>query len=121
MKPLLLLLSLLPASVLPLQAQKPLSFAYRLKADARTSAGVFDTAGALIRTLWSNRSESAGAHSAAWDGTDDLGASIGVASTKYQIRVLTSNVTYTWDGVVGTTEGCWDKCTNGWHGVSYQA
>ena len=80
----------------------PLQFRFRLDNDYSTSAGAFDASGALVRTLWSNRRYDAGFHDATWDGRDDDGRAV-PADADYEIRVLTHNVIYTWDGVIGNT------------------
>ncbi len=75
-------------------------FSFTLESDATTSAGVFAN-GALIKTLWSNVHYSSGSHTATWDGTLDDGA---IAPTgSYAIKVLSNNVKYTWEGVIGNT------------------
>lgn len=104
-------------------AQKPqrsadLFFSYTLQSNARTSAGVFDSGGALIRTLWSNRAEVAGTHSGVWDGRDDSGAEASRNSI-WTVKVLKSNVSYRWDGVIGNTEAAWTTSTNIWDGLAY--
>jgi hypothetical protein len=77
-----------------------LNFNFRLDNDYSTSAGVFDAGGTLVRTLWGNRRYTAGLHDAAWDGRDDDGRPVR-ENVEYEIRVLTHNVIYTWDGVIG--------------------
>lgn len=77
------------------------SFSYTLPAAATTSAGAYKADGTLIRTLWNNELKPAGTNTAAWDGLDDNGQP--VAATSYEIRVLTHNVTYTWEGFIGNT------------------
>ncbi|MEJ1964417.1 MAG: hypothetical protein WDO56_23885 [Gammaproteobacteria bacterium] len=79
-----------------------LRFGFVLENDYATSAGVFDANGTLLRTLWSNRRFTAGAHEAVWDGRDDDGHAVS-ADADSEIRVLTHNVIYTWDGVIGNT------------------
>ena len=76
-------------------------FSYSLPANARTSAGVFKKDGTLIKTLWSGISYSAGSHNAVWDGTDDEGQL--VPDSSYDIRILSNNVIYNWEGVIGNT------------------
>lgn len=76
-------------------------FSFTLKQNAKTSAGVFDAEGVLIKTLWSGISYPAGTHDALWDGTNDEGNLAPAA--RYQIRVLSNNVNYTWEGVIGNT------------------
>ena len=80
----------------------PLRFQFRLDNDYSTSAGAFDTSGTLVRTLWSNRRYTAGVHDAAWDGRNDDGQPVR-EDADYEIRLLTHNVIYTWDGVIGNT------------------
>ena len=72
-----------------------ISFSYTLQTPARTSAGVF-LDDRLISTLWSNKFEGSGAKSVdqTWDGFDDNGNY--VADKEYQIKVVSSNVTYDW-------------------------
>lgn len=70
-----------------------------------TSAGVFNSSNQLVRTLWSAqvtaRASTPAAAAAAWDGTLDDGS---VAPTGvYTIGLLTTNTTYTWEGVIGNT------------------
>jgi PA14 domain/PKD domain/Secretion system C-terminal sorting domain len=77
------------------------SFSFSLPSAATTSAGVFMKDSTLVKTLWSNVNYSGGTHTAIWDGTDDQGNI--VATNNYDIRVLSNNVTYTWEGVIGNT------------------
>ncbi|WP_158546236.1 FlgD immunoglobulin-like domain containing protein [Adhaeribacter pallidiroseus] len=77
------------------------SFTFTLSNSARVSAGVYITDGTLIKTLWSGIFYKAGTHTGTWDGTDDQGRR--VADANYTIRVLSNNVTYTWEGVIGNT------------------
>src|ERR1700731_2578300 len=78
-----------------------ISFSFSLPANARTSAGVFQKDGTLIKTLWSGINYAAGSHTEIWDGTDEDGRLVPDAG--YDIRVLSNNVNYTWEGVVGNT------------------
>jgi hypothetical protein len=82
----------------------PIEFTFLLPTDAATSAGVYDTEGKLLRTLWSNQPYSAGPHVEEWDGNDDDG--IPLAAGSYQIRLLYNNVSYSW-GVIGNTSENW--------------
>jgi outer membrane protein assembly factor BamB len=81
---------------------RSLNFHFRLDNDYSTSAGVFDAGGTLVRTLWGNRRYTAGPHDASWDGRDDDGRPV-PDDVEYEIRMLTHNVIYTWDGVIGNT------------------
>ncbi len=77
------------------------SFTFTLGGSARTSAGIYNSSGVLLRTLWSGITYGAGSHTATWDGTDDQGHLI--PSGTYTARVLSNNVNYTWEGVIGNT------------------
>jgi hypothetical protein len=77
------------------------TFSFNLKAAASTSAGVYTDSGYLIKTLWSGEKYTAGSHTANWDGTDDIGKLVSKGS--YQIKVLSNNVKYSWEGVMGNT------------------
>jgi hypothetical protein len=71
-----------------------------------TSAVVVNPAtGNLIRTLWTNRAYPTGTWGEIWDGTDDYGTP--QPAGQYTVKLLTNNVTYTWDGLIGNTEGDW--------------
>jgi hypothetical protein len=76
-------------------------FTFSLSSNATTSAGVFAKDGTLLRNLWSNVKYPSGSHNETWDGTDDEGRMVPEAN--YDIRVLSNNVTYEWEGVVGNT------------------
>ena len=78
-----------------------LSFSFNIPSDARASAGVFKKDGTLVKTLWSNVKYAAGTYTKTWDGTDDDGRLL--TNGNYDIRVLTNNVQYTWEGVIGNT------------------
>src|SRR5689334_6326673 len=80
----------------------PLHFRFKLDNDYSTRTGGYDADGTLVRTLWSNRRYTAGLHDANWDGLDDDGQPAR-ADADYEIRLLTHNVIYTWDGVIGNT------------------
>ena len=94
----LILLALIPGSAL--RAGSVL-FNYTLPAAAKTSAGVFTADGTLLRTLWSNQSDPSGVNSAIWNGLDDHGQPLPPGG--YMIKVLHSQVSYTWEGVLGNT------------------
>ena len=77
-------------------------FSFTLDEPCKTSAGVFNSQGGLVRTLWSKvRYDAAGAYSALWDGLDD-NSNI-VPPAVYQIRLLQHNTEYVWDGAIGNT------------------
>jgi PA14 domain/Secretion system C-terminal sorting domain/PKD domain len=94
-----LILSVVP--FLGIAQSTTVPFTFSLSTAARTSAGVFRKDGTLIKTLWSGVNYSSGAHNAQWDGTDDQGML--VSDSSYDIRVLSNNVNYAWEGVVGNT------------------
>lgn len=97
------------------------TFQFTIASTSTTSAGVFDSNGVLVRTLWSNIQYAPGTYTAAWDGTLDIGAvangttipvSPSIASTgAYTIKVISSQVTYTWEGMVGNTSNSWTDST----------
>jgi hypothetical protein len=82
-------------------AQTKVSFSFSLPASASTSAGVFSKDGTLLKTLWSGVTYTAGSHTIDWDGTYDDGTLATPGS--YDIRVLSNNVKYQWEGVIGNT------------------
>ncbi len=91
-------------------ATTPLTF--RLDGDHQVSVGVFDSRGRLVRTLLRGRPLHAGSHTLAWDDRDDhgrplpattLNAQGQTVAARYEARVLQSNLTYTWEGVIGNT------------------
>lgn len=85
----------------PVPAGAKVTFSFTVKVAGRTSAGVFQKDGTLIRTLWSGVPYKAGKYTKVWNGTDDEGRL--VASGDYDIKVLTNDVKYTWEGVIGNT------------------
>ena len=85
----------------PEQKPKPIVFRFILAQSAITSAGVYTTNSVLIKTLWSGIRYSKGVHDTSWDATDDEGNFVDFGN--YTIKVLSNNVTYTWEGVVGNT------------------
>ncbi len=95
----------------PTSAPGTVGFAFTLPSLARTSAGVYDPSGNLVKTLWSNQTYNAGPATAVWDGTDDAGATM--PSGKYHIRVLYNNVQYSW-GVIGDTSSSWTNSIQNW-------
>jgi hypothetical protein len=94
-----------PVTVIaPTSSPETIGFAFSLPNDAATSAGVYDSNGTLLRTLWSNQPYPPGASAANWDGNDDYGSP--AAAGTYQIKVLYNNVTYEW-GLIGDTSANW--------------
>ncbi|WCT13846.1 hypothetical protein [Mucilaginibacter jinjuensis] len=77
------------------------TFSFSLAQGAKTSAGVFAKDSTLIRTLWSGTYFDAGHHSADWDGKDDEG--LPAKPGTYIVKVLSNNVKYKWEGVIGNT------------------
>ena len=69
------------------------------------SAGVFDADGKLLRTLWSGRSTPAAREVEVWwDGEFDEHVDPSACdSAGCEIRLVASNVTYTWEGLIGNT------------------
>lgn len=85
------------------QSNNAATFTFTLKNTARTSAGVYKKDSTLVKTLWANKTYATGTYTEYWDGTDDYGNRIVSPDAMYDIKVLSSNVTYTWEGVVGNT------------------
>ena len=77
------------------------SFNFKLSSSANTSAGVYNTDGSLIRTLWGGVRYDAGCYVGQWDGLLDDGTQAAYGS--YQVKVLSNNVQYTWEGVIGNS------------------
>lgn len=75
---------------------KKVSFRFHLKKESLTSAGAYKKDGTLLRTIWSGVKYKAGNHTAKWDGLDDQGKP--VADSDFEVKVLTSNVKYEWEG-----------------------
>ena len=69
---------------------------------ATTSAGVFDSTGTLVHTLWSGKRREGGPLSLEWNGERDDGLAV-TASDKYVARVIAHNIRYVWEGVIGNT------------------
>lgn len=76
------------------------SFYFTLSSNSTTSAGVYDTSGDLVRTLWNNVDYVSGTHTGSWNGNDDLGNPV-VGDTT--IKVISSNIQYEWDATIGNT------------------
>src|SRR5579862_3545481 len=77
------------------------SINFNLNYPSTTSAGVFGSDGHLVRTLWGNRSMSAGSYNRTWDGNDDSGNP--VATDSYQVKLLIHNVQPNWEGTIGNS------------------
>ncbi|MEX8548564.1 MAG: FlgD immunoglobulin-like domain containing protein [Mucilaginibacter sp.] len=74
---------------------------FTLTTSVNTSAGVYNASGNLIRTLWNGVRYDAGNYKAVWSGIMDDGT-LAPPGT-YQVKVLTNNVQYIWEGVIGNT------------------
>ena len=84
-----------------------LTFAFNISdPQTHTSAGIYNSAGGLIKTLWSNTPYSQGKYTGGWDGTMDSG-SPAPPNDVYTVKLLTNNVAYHWDGVIGSTSEEW--------------
>ncbi|MEI7466238.1 MAG: hypothetical protein WCJ87_12905, partial [Burkholderiales bacterium] len=68
---------------------------------ATTSAGVYDSEGRLLRTLWRAEELPAGPHQQTWDGRDDLGQA--VSAQDIEVRLIHHRVSYVWEGVIGNS------------------
>lgn len=85
----------------PAVAGSPIRFSFTVTGKRMTSAGVFKKDGTLIRTLWSGDLHDSGTYLKTWNGKDDEGRL--VSTGNYEIRVLSNDVKYTWEGVIGNT------------------
>jgi len=83
------------------QAQAATTFNFTLNGSYTTSAGVYDSSGKLVRTLWRRVSYGSGPHTATWDNKNDAGVVQGAGT--YTIKVLYHTVQPVWDGVIGNT------------------
>lgn len=111
---------LLPATQ---SAAAGITFNFTLPASCTTSAGVYDSNSQLVKTLWRKTSYTAGAQSALWDGTKDDGTT--AANGTYQIKVLSHNMDYVWEGIIGNTDTSFTSVSSGgdtvWHGYDTMA
>jgi hypothetical protein len=83
------------------QTSHQIPFSFTLSDDAATSAGVFTREGTLVRTLWSGVKYQAGTHEGTWDGLDGEGSL--VADGNYEVKMVSNNVQYAWEGVIGNS------------------
>jgi hypothetical protein len=78
---------------------------FHLDTSSITSVGVYATDSVtLLRTIFNNVRLPAGNYSVdstIWDGKDDAGNVLGVGS--YIVKMLSNNVKYTWEGIIGNT------------------
>ncbi len=74
---------------------------FTLATAATTSAGVYDSNGKLIRTLWSGKKYPAGVVTANWNGLNDN--NVAVNNGNYTIKLLSNNVQYSWDGAMNNS------------------
>jgi len=80
------------------------TFNFTLSESSVTSAGVYKAStGDLIRTLWNNVYLSSGAHTEVWDRYSDDGVLKTSAGGPYEIKLISNNVIYSWNGVLGNT------------------
>jgi len=91
------------ANIVLISTGQPGIFTFNLDEGATTSAGVYKTDGTLVRTLWTTQYYSSGSHQGFWDGKDDLNNEIGMPDGSYVVKILSSNVQYEWEGVIGNT------------------
>lgn len=78
-------------------------FTFTIKTASTTSAGVFKKDGTLVRALWNGVHYAPGTYSDVWDGKDDQKGTIANPDKDYEIKILTNDVKYTWDGTLGNT------------------
>ena len=76
-------------------------FSIQLSQSGLTSAGIFDSNGNIVRTLWALETFNAGNLSGSWDGLDDFGTPVLPGS--YTWKVLRNGAQYKNIGVIGNT------------------
>lgn len=76
---------------------------FTLPRSAITSAGVYDSDGHLLRTLWRAEELPAGPHQQTWNGRDDRGQL--VVAQDIEIRLVHHRLSYVWEGVIGNSSG----------------
>lgn len=70
--------------------------------DVQTAAGIYNSDGVLVRTLWRKRNLTGGETTRiTWDFKDDFGMTLPDGS--YDAKVIAHNVFYQWQGVIGNT------------------
>jgi hypothetical protein len=77
------------------------TFHFSLPHAYSTSAGVYDSTGNLVRTLWKKKAFPSGSYNLSWNDTDDSGAVL--PSGNYSVKLLYHHMAYTWEGVIGNT------------------
>jgi autotransporter-associated beta strand protein len=82
-------------------AAAPIQATFSLTSAATTSAGVYDSNGNLVDSLWSGLYEPVGNLTAYWNGLNSSNAP--VAAGNYQIKLLANNVQYVWDGTMNNS------------------
>ena len=78
-----------------------ISATFTLATAGTTSAGVYDSSGTLVRTLWSGVKYPAGSVTAYWNGLNDN--NVPMSNGNYTIKLLSNNVQYVWDGAMNTS------------------
>ena len=76
---------------------------FTLPRSAITSAGVYDSNGHLLRTLWRAEELPAGPHQQTWNGRDEREQP--VVAQDIEIRLVHHRLSYVWEGVIGNSSG----------------
>jgi rhamnose utilization protein RhaD (predicted bifunctional aldolase and dehydrogenase) len=76
-------------------------FSFTISSKVNTSAGIFKDDSILVRTLWNNVSYAPGTYTKYWDGADDYGVPLTSPAATYKVKVISSNVSYSWEGTIG--------------------
>jgi hypothetical protein len=76
-------------------------FSVQLSQGGLTSAGIFDSDGRIVRTLWALETFNAGNLNCSWDGLDDFGTPAPPGT--YTWKVLRNGAQYNNIGVIGNT------------------
>jgi hypothetical protein len=78
------------------------SIYYSLDGNKKVSAGVYDSDGVKVATLFSMKDQNAGLNSAFWDGKDDLGKPVPLPGN-YKAKILKSNISTFVKAVIGNS------------------
>lgn len=76
-------------------------FQFELPKAGTTSAGVYNSSGVLVRTLWAMKPMDRGKFKGEWDGQDEFGNMMPAGD--YEFHVVLNNSTYKNVGVIGNT------------------
>ncbi|HCE46680.1 MAG TPA: hypothetical protein DET40_24295 [Lentisphaeria bacterium] len=76
-------------------------FQFELPKEGCTSAGIYNSSGMLVRSLWAMKPMEKGKFKGSWDGEDEFGNKM--PAGEYEFHVVLNNSTYKNVGVIGNT------------------